>query len=373
MFPEYNSATVDKPALQQWWEIANWGSRLVTAPREYKAYGLHLQGRTKHDALRYITNWRMAPVLERLNRDPAILEDKLIFNSRFGGSGLPVPELVAVVGWHPAAGKVPVLRNSPEVSSYLTTELGRGEQLVIKQLSGRQGMGVLVLTDLRQEEGEALAILSNGKARPLTEIAKGLQESGGTWLIERRVEQNAVLDQLNSTSVNTIRLATLRRQGGNVEVPYAVLRVGRLTSQVDAYSAGGIAVRVDVETGQLASWGHMKGSVEPLSRHPDSGIEFRGCAIPYWAETLDVARRFAARAGDNRFVGWDIAMTPDGPLFIEGNHSWGVHVAQIGSEGMLTSHMVETLRSEAGVSFDTRRLPLPKPLQAIRLLLSRSY
>jgi hypothetical protein len=54
--------------------------------------------------------------------------------------------------------------------------------------------------------------------------------------------------------------------------------------------------------------------------HPDTGGQIAGRVLPYWRETLELARRAHTLAfADHVVIGWDIAILDDGPCLIEGN------------------------------------------------------
>jgi hypothetical protein len=57
--------------------------------------------------------------------------------------------------------------------------------------------------------------------------------------------------------------------------------------------------------------------------------------VPQWAEACDLARR-AHRAFDDRVViGWDIGLTADGPVVVEGNSRPDVDILQRMARGGL--------------------------------------
>src|SRR5690625_3469872 len=107
--------------------MLNWGSRLVSTPNDYKSHRLFLRGRTKQDALRFLSGPRAERMLRQLNPEPGVLEDKLRYAQHFGALGLPIPKTVAVVGSHPDAGDLPVLPDAETIERFIAASLHRGE------------------------------------------------------------------------------------------------------------------------------------------------------------------------------------------------------------------------------------------------------
>ena len=50
-----------------------------------------------------------------------------------------------------------------------------------------------------------------------------------------------------------------------------------------------------------------------------TGARIPGTAIPYWQEAVAMCLEASRVVPQVRFVAWDVAITPDGPVFIEGN------------------------------------------------------
>ena len=59
--------------------------------------------------------------------------------------------------------------------------------------------------------------------------------------------------------------------------------------------------------------------IERIERHPDSGVRFRDFLVPQWPMLREAAKHAAAAFPEFRTVGWDVALTPDGPVILEGN------------------------------------------------------
>lgn len=356
-----------KPPLVQLWEQLNWGARLMVTPNDYRAYHLYRKGRGRREALRYLSGPRAEPLFKPLNLEIELLADKLAFENHFRGAGLPVPRTLAVTAATEHAGDRPVLSTPERISDFLRARLTAGQQLILKMLDAERGIGVRVMTGI---DGEDL-LLSNGQRAPLRQTADELLTSGRVWLIQERIVQHPDLDALNASSLNSLRLVTFRHRNGDVDVPIATLRIGRAANQTDGYSAGaGVAVQIDPATGRFGDVGAQKPtySLAPIDRHPDSGIAFAGRTMPHWPEVLKLARAFAAHAGANRYIGWDVASTPEGPVFVEGNEGFDVGLAQLQSDGMLTDEFVTLIREETGIDYKVKRLPPLRPLDALRSL-----
>lgn len=351
-----------KHAMLQLWEMLHWGARLLVTPNDYRTFRLYRRGVGTTEALRFLSGPRSNYFLAQLNPEPRILQNKLEYEDHFSGAGLPVPRTLAVIGESTQLGDRAALEGGEEVSRFIREFVSGGQQLAIKPIDAQQGKGVLVIVALEGQE----VLLSNSTRKRLTQLTDDLVESGSTWLVQRRIRQHAFMDALNASSLNTLRLVTFRHVNDSVGIDYTLLRIGRREAQIDGYSAGGLAVRIDPKTGLFAGYASRKAkySLDIYTFHPDSNLSFSGLAMPFWEKTVELAQEFAVHAGANRFIGWDIAITPDGPLFVEGNHDWDVGFAQLDSSGMLTDEFVELMRVETGVQFDVTSLPPFKPIQA---------
>jgi hypothetical protein len=56
--------------------------------------------------------------------------------------------------------------------------------------------------------------------------------------------------------------------------------------------------------------------------HPDTGTRLDGFRIPFWQEALDLAKQAHKSFSEFGFLGWDLALTKDGPKFLEANVWW---------------------------------------------------
>jgi len=130
------------------------------------------------------------------------------------------------------------------------------------------------------------------------------------------VIQHPKMASLCPTSVNTCRIATLlgdKQQG----IVYAFLRIGN-GKVMDNVDCGGMAARIDLATGTLQTVGADKQGNTYL-KHPMTNTSIVGFKIPFWEEAKAMCLKAAQKIPQLRFVAWDVAITEDGPTFIEGN------------------------------------------------------
>ena len=175
-------------------------------------------------------------------------------------------------------------------------------QLIGKPLEGSSGQGIIRYTS------------EDWKAGPVVFLSRLRQQ--GIGILEEIVQQHPTMASLCPTSVNTCRIATLlgdKQQG----IVYAFLRIGN-GKVVDNVDCGGMAARIDLDSGMLLTVGADKQG-NTFDKHPKTGTPIVGFTIPYWEEAKAMCLEAAKKVPQMRFVAWDVAITPDGPTFIEGN------------------------------------------------------
>ena len=140
---------------------------------------------------------------------------------------------------------------------------------------------------------------------------------GKQYLLEEAVIQHIEMNRLAQKSVNTIRVVTLVKEGA-VHVMYALVRMGSGESHVDNISSGGMYAPVG-EDGIISAPAFCDKTGEYYDLHPATGTRMEGFVIPRFDEAINMVKSAALRVPGVRYVGWDVAISRDGPLLIEGN------------------------------------------------------
>ena len=191
-----------------------------------------------------------------------------------------------------------------------------------KILDGECGEGIFTLELINNQ------IKVNGEDIPISKLNDLF--TAATYLIQEKVTQHSEMSRLYPGSLNTIRLVTVKnKRTKEIKVFPSNLRIGAHGSFVDNGSQGGIAVGVHLESGKLFEYGLQKPPYgTKTKKHPDTGVEFATFVIPFFEEAKRQAIYLHSKLDGISSVGWDIAITERGPLFIEGNDNWELQAIQ---------------------------------------------
>src|SRR5690606_26567083 len=188
------------------------------------------------------------------------------------------------------------------------------QKIVIKDPTSTGGKGVQIVRIEKFDWG----IVVNGL--PAQQFISEFFRNRSTLYFEDYIIQHAALSQLSPTAVNTVRIITLVHTAQQVEVIGAVLRIS-VDAPIDNYSAGNLAAEIDIASGKVISGGIRKRSSCDVYHHihPITKKAILGFQLPFWPEILAAVKKAALIFPQVKSVGWDIAVTENGPLIIEGN------------------------------------------------------
>jgi len=190
----------------------------------------------------------------------------------------------------------------------------------------------LALSFLEHTSGKAVLKGSTGQVGAEVKVIEGkdfttqqlirFMEKNKLDLIEEYVVQHEALRTLSNSGLNTIRIFSQLDENNSVVWLGARLRI-TVNSMVDNMAAGNPAAPIDIETGKVcgpAVYSDITKREE--THHPVTNVPIIGFQIPFWQETLEMVRKAAVLHPQNRSIGWDVAISDQGPELIEGNHNW---------------------------------------------------
>jgi len=177
-------------------------------------------------------------------------------------------------------------------------------QVMVKTEYGNSGLGVHKL--------------SAKDAAGIKNLLIDINKKNNHYVIEEVISQHEEMAYFNDSCVNTCRIETITDKSGKAHFVNTVVISGGKGSHISNTHSGGVMIHVDLESGITDSKGRNPEGKQYLF-HPGTGVLLLGHKLPYWQEATSLALKLAEELPTARYIGWDIALTENGPEVIEGN------------------------------------------------------
>lgn len=178
------------------------------------------------------------------------------------------------------------------------------KEIIVKPVDGCGGVGV-ELIDLKNQNLEKL----------YNKLLKNNQK-----IIEEKIIQNKLLSKLNKSSVNTLRIVSFF-DGKETHILNVVLKIGN-GGVTDNFSSG--SMYTFVKNGKVI--------VPAIDRndnifkiHPISKENIVGYEIPNYEKCIELVKKCSKKIPDIKYIGWDVAVTENDAVLIEGNCYPGIY------------------------------------------------
>jgi hypothetical protein len=150
------------------------------------------------------------------------------------------------------------------------------------------------------------------------------------YVLQERLANHPSIARFAPDTLCTVRVVTYRRPGAEPEHLASTFRMAGGSFPADNFSQGGLACRVDDATGELwpAVFKELHDTAVDHLNHPVFGTPIAGFRLPQGERVIDLALRTHRVFPDIPSVGWDVAITPEGPVLIEANYNWNVVLTQ---------------------------------------------
>lgn len=178
-------------------------------------------------------------------------------------------------------------------------------KFIFKPLNGGQGKGIEVFEDIQ-----------SSKVKELFDYISDL----GEGVLESWINQHEEMSELYAKAVNPIRIQTLY-DGKDCHFLGSTLTIGYKKEIANA-SASALFALIDVENGKVTT-DACDYDGNTYTSHPETNMVFKDFQVPHWDLVLEMLRKAAACVPQIGYVGWDVAITEEGPILIEGNNDPG--------------------------------------------------
>ncbi len=180
------------------------------------------------------------------------------------------------------------------------------KELIVKPIDGEGGFGIeKILINKKTNLKKLFNQLINKKQ----------------YLIEECVKQHKDISKLYSKSANTLRLFTFY-DGKEVHVLNSVFKIGN-GGVTDNFSSGSMYTFVDNKGKVIIPAIDQNDNV--YSVHPITKINIIGFQVPLYDLACQLVRDAAKEIPEIQYIGWDVAITDNEAVIIEGNTFPGVY------------------------------------------------
>ncbi len=277
-----------------------------------------------NDHKEYLSDYQENVKAIRLNdRFASELDDKIKFTTLIKDY-LEVPVDIAKIN----NGKIFKLPDNKRIDAKdLIRILSVEEHLILKPLDSASGEGVIKLSF--QDD----LIVYNSKPITADEFIYKLSQVSN-YLVSSFIIQAEYSNKIFPDSVNTIRILTMiSPQSGFPFIAAAAHRFGTgKSAPVDNCNAGGLTSNIDLQTGILGKGvlTYFHGNdLHWLDFHPDSGSRITGVEIPGWDVIKNRILNAASKISHLKYIGWDIVVTDNGFVVLEGNNGPDIKLHQV--------------------------------------------
>ena len=199
--------------------------------------------------------------------------------------------------------------------------LARHPKVLAKPLEGQGGGGITLHENVTDPTAFRAEITAAGQS-----------------IVDEFIVQHPEMSSLYPDSVNTVRMITFLDKngpepGGTVHLLAAVLRIGN-GDVIDNFASGGMFTMLDEDGVALYPGVDKQSNV--YREHPATGTPIVGFRVPLYDQVRELTDKLARRTPEAPYVGWDLALTPDGPVVIEGNHNSSVFQPKPSASGVRT-------------------------------------
>ena len=250
--------------------------------------------------------WHLAFNLNNNQKSQQIISDKYRFAQQMADAGIPT---------------VPTMLHIPSGSTPKPEDLFRKESIFLKPSIGSQSKGCFELHYDSSTDSYTIP-QSQNETNPkdlYNDILNRIKASD-TLLQPLLINHETVEELCLTEELTTLRIITAYDRS----TIHCISAVAEMPLENEKFW---YVMKIDEVTGRLMKGNSYRMS-DKIEKYDEQFAHLPGTVWPFWNECLDICFKAHEQVSDLLTVGWDVAVTPDGPILIEGNTNWGVITAQ---------------------------------------------
>jgi hypothetical protein len=298
-------------------------------PNESLQFGFLEPGFDKDNLSKYVSRREMSSIQKNFNPPTMELltEDKSIFYKYCAAAGIPVPKLYAVfyrrTAGHSTDGAILSARED-----WVNFIYQLPADFIVKPARAKYGYCINCFLKTREEGYIDAASQTRFRAEDIYDLMLS-NPYHDTFVIQERIKNHPELARLSNTEfLQTLRCVTVvdKIGQGRILCSYFKLIVGQhVNDNHDHGRTGNLLAEIDLNSGTLEKAVKLipdRPGFETVTTHPVTGISLKGFKMPLWEDVCKLVKDTSLKVLPLRTIGWDVAITPNGPLIIEGNSGY---------------------------------------------------
>jgi len=273
-----------------------------------------------------------------------IADDKSRFFEHCHAHGIRTIPILALVTNQPATGGlIPHLNSAEELARVLVP----GDYF-FKPSGGSHGNGTFSL----RVEGSTLHW--SGRSGSFDDFFRhcqaALQFTRALIVQPKMVNHQTIRNITQAKGLSTVRIVTVRK-GSEIKVIGSCLRIIVGDGETDNFthgSSGNLVGAIDSETGELigvrASVSRTWPKMTDVLAHPRTGKTIVGIKLPYWQDVVELVSKAHQSIDSLYTVGWDVAITDNGPVIVEANWRYDIDILQVAYKKGYRQVIAENMR-----------------------------
>jgi hypothetical protein len=272
----------------------------------------------------YVSDKKIYSYFRRANVNGALVDNKAMLQSILMQHNFPTPHLIA------ASDKTRVFSTNETIilsAKDLATAIDNHNiaDIVLKPVGDYGGNNILFLQ--KKESGDYTCQASN--RYKIEDIYQRLKDTPS--IIQSFEKNHSLLASISNTrTLQTVRFNVYCNKYKPIIIS-AFLRISASDALTDNWKigkSGNLIALIDQENGCMSP--AIRSRLDDIHNvHPITKNQITGIQLPFWDDCISLVLAISKLPLSVSSIGWDVAITPNGPKIIEGNTLW----YPAGSEG----------------------------------------
>ncbi len=256
-----------------------------------------------------------------------LLTNKVVSQSYLAAHGLPTIAPVKIFAPRLSIDSDKLLRSRAELKAFLLDLAPY--PIFAKPVESFQSLGALALLGADAARGELISV-GDKRLDIETTIDEIEKHYSAGYVFQKMLRAHRDLVPSIGERLATVRILTIATPDGPIAFR-AGWKLPAGGSIADNYwRPGNMLAGLDFRSGRIQRVTTGVGfEMKDVLRHPDSGAELIGLAVPDWEQMKATVVEGAKVLRHFGIIGWDIAATDEGPVIVEANETPDFSLVQI--------------------------------------------